>query len=498
MYLVRTLLILLLFPIIMGGQTVFNNAFSVGGNLLTELLITDTTYITAAINNQDNKKLDFSIFDLQGNLIDTINYRFDSVQNFPGNCGKCFQNRHNEIYYAQYNSMASDTGYVAILKLRSDLSIKKVRSYTFRDSLTTVFKAMQFDTDSTFIATGYIFRRKPPLLGKYDLLVAKFDTAFNLLWEKRIVDHRPNQALGYIGHDISVDAYGSVLISGYGRYGPNTAIAARFRRSDGYMYWFNEYSDSLGNAGMFGIDNGDGTYQFHRHVATQNTVTMGTRFNKVVTGTLDTAGNMINLSSLGKDNRLYAGYDLIRTSDGNYYLGGYTYINGNNVGLGFKFAPNGDSLWMRYYWHDDQQDLSEIEIFFETQDSGFIHAGYYGDLFQPTVFTVQTWLLKTDKFGCDSIGCHTIGVPEVMIPGLLEVFPNPSQGRFRLSWTYGNPESFHLTIQDLNGKVLYRDEEAFLSEEAYAIDLTGQPQGLYLLNLSIDGKHVCSRKLVVE
>ena len=107
-----------------------------------------------------------------------------------------------------------------------------------------------------------------------------------------------------------------------------------------------------------------------------------TLYNKIVTGTIDSTGSYSQLSTLGPNDQMIFTTDLIPTSDGNFYAAGFTNINGARNSFGLKFAPNGDSLWMRYYYHEDQPDHSQVEIFFETPDSGFIHAGYYVDLFQ--------------------------------------------------------------------------------------------------------------------
>ncbi|HAD95817.1 MAG TPA: hypothetical protein DCG19_00345 [Cryomorphaceae bacterium] len=497
MYLMRILLLLILVSPCLQGQTVFNRTYRIGGNNFTELLVTDTGYVSAALDDDNVKRLDFSVYDLQGNPLDTVQHDFNNVGYLPENCGKCLHEVNHSLYYAQSHFDAGDSAYVHFLKLDANLNLLDSGNYVYRDSLGTQIYAMAFDSDSTFLITGYTFRKKPPLLGKYDLLVAKFDTAFNLLWEKGIEDNRPNEDLGYIGLDITVDHYNSVLISGYGKYGPNSSIVARFRRSDGYMHWFREYVGPLGDAGMYTSDNGDGTYQFVRHVNTAQTSTKGTLYNKIVTGTIDSTGSYSQLSTLGPNDQMIFTTDLIPTSDGNFYAAGFTNINGARNSFGLKFAPNGDSLWMRYYYHEDQPDHSQVEIFFETPDSGFIHAGYYVDLFQSAGTGVFTWLLKTDQYGCDSIGCHKVGLYEAHIPGLLEVFPNPSTGDFRLSWTYGPPETFALTIQDVSGKVIYRDDTAFLSEQDYNVDLRQHPPGVYLLHLTLDGKHVVSRKLVV-
>lgn len=491
--------IMLVFTTSINAQVVFNRVYKIGGNNLTELLVTDTGYISAAMNNQDIKQLDISEFDLLGNTVDTFFFSFDSVAKFPENCGKCLHSRENMIYYAQVHAERSDSSYIKFIKLNQQLDSTKSREYLFNDSLTSSIKAMAFDTDSTFIITGLVFK-VPNNLGKWDLLVARFDTAFNLLWEKRIEDKKGIQPLGYVGTDIEVDTYGSIIVSGYAIYdGPNLGICARIDPVDGSVHWFKEFVGALSRGAMFTTDNKDGTYQYCQNDATALSPTGSVRYTSLRVGTMDTLGNILSFKDIGPKNQFLIQFDLIPTADGNFYTAGFTFRNGSYNSFGLKFAPNGDSLWMRYYHHGDVQDHSQLEIFFETPDSGFIHAGYYADLYQSAGPGVFTWLLKTDKYGCDSLGCHTVGQYEVNVPGLLEVFPNPSgDGHFYLQWLYGpQGQGFDLTVRDITGRAVHK-EKVPLDEEKHLLDLAGRPRGVYLLQVAVEGKVLITKKLVVD
>ncbi len=485
----------------MRSQTPFNRSHSgVGGNNLTELLITPKGYLVASENNSNPHQLDLIGFDFEGHLVDTVSYSFNHVTAGIENCGKCLKEKNGSIFYGQMHVERADSAYVQFIRFDSDLNIKDTSRYFIGFPYSSLqIHALEFDTDSTFLVTGLAFRKKPPLLGKYDLLVAKFDTAFNLIWETIEPDSRPNEHLGYIGQDILVDCYGTAIISGYGKYSnSNVGLCARINPVNGQILWLKKYPGTISQGAMFTVDNQNGTFQFCQNEATARRSNGSVRYTRLRVGKIDTNGSIITYKDIGPPNQFVIQTDLIPTSDGNYYTSGFIFLNGYYNSFGLKFAPNGDSLWMRYYHYDDYQDHSQIDIFHETPDSGFVHAGYYADLFQSSSFVVSTWLLKTDKYGCDSSGCHKVDLFKAHVPGLLEVYPNPSNGSFRLQWTYGPPETFELTIQDITGKVIYKDNNVFLSELEYAVDLADNPPGIYFLNLTLEGKAVMSKKLVIE
>ncbi len=65
-----------------------------------------------------------------------------------------------------------------------------------------------------------------------------------------------------------------------------------------------------------------------------------------------------------------------------------------------------------------------------------------------------------------------------------QVYPNPSNGIFKIVPGQINKESLEVTIQDLQGKVILRKQ--FLNDKKYEIDLSNATQGFYHVILKLD------------
>lgn len=82
----------------------------------------------------------------------------------------------------------------------------------------------------------------------------------------------------------------------------------------------------------------------------------------------------------------------------------------------------------------------------------------------------------------------------------VKVFPNPSDGRFQLSFDYDGPESLKAKVFDITGKLL-RDISTDLvkSENSVTanIDLESPGSGIYFIRIEL-GKSVVTKKIIVR
>ena len=76
-----------------------------------------------------------------------------------------------------------------------------------------------------------------------------------------------------------------------------------------------------------------------------------------------------------------------------------------------------------------------------------------------------------------------------------ETFPNPSSNRLMLILDEIPSTSYILTLISSSGAVVFTKQ---LREKTNSIDLPSLQPGIYLLNLSSDGKQIAQRKLVIE
>jgi uncharacterized repeat protein (TIGR01451 family) len=82
---------------------------------------------------------------------------------------------------------------------------------------------------------------------------------------------------------------------------------------------------------------------------------------------------------------------------------------------------------------------------------------------------------------------------QVNAAGIISVYPNPSTGRFQVEYP-ANWKHAEWTVSNLMGQTLRHDSA---TGGAFAVDLSGQPAGFYLLKLS-DGKQEFVRHLVKD
>ncbi len=80
----------------------------------------------------------------------------------------------------------------------------------------------------------------------------------------------------------------------------------------------------------------------------------------------------------------------------------------------------------------------------------------------------------------------------------IKIFPNPSNGVFRMQFDIKSNEQINIEVSDISGKLLYR-EQVSNDQGQYdnTIDLTAYPKGMYVLNVG-NGKNVIHKKILVQ
>lgn len=90
------------------------------------------------------------------------------------------------------------------------------------------------------------------------------------------------------------------------------------------------------------------------------------------------------------------------------------------------------------------------------------------------------------------------GISDLEETAWVEVFPNPSSGKFKLMVSDATVREADLSIADMLGRVIFREKMNITSDRTEKeIDLTGVNKGVYLLSISVNGKHIIE-KVVVE
>jgi hypothetical protein len=485
--------------------TRFSKRYLMGGDPVNNLYVLDSGYV---VINSDNRRLGpDSLYlmimkvDNNGVLVDSASYKlaFFEVQ------GTAERISGPYINMVITESFDTDSTQLKFLRIRHrDLSLVKSKIYRSHVGLGgPLVRDMVRDTDSTWVLTGSYERNDSSVQTltneKSDLWIARFDTAFNLIWENKVQDNHPTQAYGPLGDNVIADAYGGYLVTGSFLRGPprtfiKPLIAARFNET-GKLLWYKEYQVSPKMAyELRAVDNGDGTYQYVANYTVALNSQRQPRWNKLVIGQLDTSGNLLSQKLIGQDNKTIRAFDINHTLDGNYYVSGFTghgnYLY-NDDGFGFKFNRSLDSLWFRRYYHGNTEDMSSIDYSYPTEDSGYVHVGFYIDFTNPPNDNhINNWILKTDKFGCVEAGCQNISISEMRKGKEFTVYPSPADINLYLD---ANEPLKSYYLMGVDGKIHINGPV-----EGGPINVAGLSAGLYVLKVSTISGKVFHRKVQIK
>lgn len=106
------------------------------------------------------------------------------------------------------------------------------------------------------------------------------------------------------------------------------------------------------------------------------------------------------------------------------------------------------------------------------------------------------WLVRLDSAGCDSAGCPTVYTPvdpQVSVAKAWQVFPNPARDQATLLPPASFAGQATVTLCTLAGQRL--QTWAVTTTEALTTD--NLPDGIYLLNIAVEGAAPETLKLVV-
>ena len=101
---------------------------------------------------------------------------------------------------------------------------------------------------------------------------------------------------------------------------------------------------------------------------------------------------------------------------------------------------------------------------------------------------------------------YSLIIPDVDLPALeqaqieVKVFPNPSDGRFQLSFEYSGKEKLSAKVYDITGKqVKDITDDLVISETSVTanVDLESPSSGIYFIRISW-GKTLLTKKLIVK
>jgi hypothetical protein len=103
----------------------------------------------------------------------------------------------------------------------------------------------------------------------------------------------------------------------------------------------------------------------------------------------------------------------------------------------------------------------------------------------PGNYTVK--LIATNACGVDSISNSVIinvGIANNYLSGNISVYPNPGNGLLSLGFDLLEKDDLVISLLDISGKEVYRQEALTIQKEEVKLDLTHLSQGMYLLKVN--------------
>lgn len=197
-------------------------------------------------------------------------------------------------------------------------------------------------------------------------------------------------------------------------------------------------------------------------------------------------------------------YNLHQTPDGGFLVGGRTYSDiggdkteptqGENDYWLIKLDGTGNKIWQKAFGGSENDYLRGV---YQAIDGTYFLAGYSasgisGDKSQGrfgAFGTTDYWVMKLNG--------NISGLEGPVTSFKLDLYPNPTKGKFKLQLSSLTAPKVELTITNLLGRVILQ-KEILATDKQLSDELTlPNVNGVYLLQLKAEGLFI-SRKIVVE
>ncbi|MEZ4791258.1 MAG: T9SS type A sorting domain-containing protein [Flavobacteriales bacterium] len=196
------------------------------------------------------------------------------------------------------------------------------------------------------------------------------------------------------------------------------------------------------------------------------------------------------------------------TPNGDLIACGVTYAEQGQKGLLLRTNSEGDSLWMRSYYYQDEVINNGQGRFYDvlpSPDGGFIAAGAVYNPVQapnPPGYSQDTWVVKVDAEGCIVPGCNGVGITEqaTNLLSALTIFPNPVAQGGSVTMQLDLPSALQshditLSVIGTDGRLVHSQRMQGRTEQ---LTTNNCPPGLYHVHISSGNKWLTGGKLIVE
>jgi Secretion system C-terminal sorting domain len=335
--------------------------------------------------------------------------------------------------------------------------------------------------DGGFVLAGH--QILAPSFSESDAWVLKTDSIGNLLWQKQLDEHGfPEYIEGLVVNvDSTIVIGGTTLLSS----SSSRAYVVKLTPS-GDVIWKKEFGGPIATD-IFNMD----TTRDKGYIIAGNTIINGEQ--RAYAAKLDSLGNVTWENDFARGNGPSENYSFAaihELSNGNFMAAGadYDYTqtqpgDAPRVRL-FEINSLGDSIWSKQYTHYGGTNDDYVFDMKLTSDGGYIMCGYIinGSLPQKN----DVLAIKVDSNGCADTTCQiSVGVAtasnfKLQTP---KIYPNPNSGKFTIE--VADFKNVAIEIYNLTGQLV---KQIALNSVQQIINLSKQPNGLYLLKITNNGQ----------
>jgi hypothetical protein len=190
-------------------------------------------------------------------------------------------------------------------------------------------------------------------------------------------------------------------------------------------------------------------------------------------------GDTIFSSRLSRIGFAEQGRSIVESGDGGYFIAG---IESNFPDHNIYFAKT-DSLG-KTGCHDRYALISSLGAL-NLQVTGFTPSSTASPAISQFVLPMEIGSEVSEN-----IICSSIGISEVNSAQQLQIFPNPSEGIFHISFSEKNPYKRLMVFNSMGERILQKD---IPGEENVEINLSNQIPGIYLARLENENQFQTAR-----
>ena len=426
---------------------------------------------------------------------------------YPGIVGGAMIKTYDNKLALAYHYSQDGLSYGALMKLDNNLDTIWKKSYT--PAYITVSLNCTQSLDNGYLLTGWVFESEEDFS---DALLLKTDDFGNYQWHKTYGGNWAEH-----GTDVIQTPDGGYLIGGYfWKPGYDHSMDAMVIKTDslGNEEWTKYYGNPYVDDDMALVTMADDGNYLIATVYGEWIVSPDTRTGRVYLVKIDNEGNTIWEKKIGPKMYHCNIRNIRKTNDGNIVSTGFYYQDTINEfildGWIYKFNQEGDSIWMRDYYHfNNQYDVNMLYDVSPTTDNGYIAIGKARP--DQGGSTNKMWIMKVDSMGCDTPGCAT-GVQVFEFPAFvrneLKVWPNPVKDILNIEYLRPDVHPFGqgTTISDLRSEITVYDifgrkvKEIYVpqNKQTITVDVGNWERGMYFMRLLIDGEEKGSTKVIVN